>query len=114
VPPGNGRLVDLPARADGVIIPGTEVEKPAVNGGTLKLTIDSDLQWFMQQLIAEETARYQADWGGIIVMEAKTGKIRALAETKTVDPNDPAPPTPTIAVRACFASRTSRDRRSSP
>lgn len=75
--------------ADGVIIPGTEVEKPAVNGGTLKLTIDSDLQWFMQQLIAEETARYQADWGGIIVMEAKTGKIRALAETKTVDPNDP-------------------------
>lgn len=75
--------------ADGVIIPGTEIEKPAVNGGTLKLTIDSDLQWFMQQLIAEETARYQADWGGIIVMEAKTGKIRALAETKTVDPNDP-------------------------
>ena len=75
--------------ADGVIIPGTEIEKPAVNGGTLKLTIDSDLQWFMQQLIAEETARYQSDWGGIIVMEAKTGKIRALAETKTVDPNDP-------------------------
>lgn len=75
--------------ADGVIIPGTEVEDPAVNGGTLKLTIDSDLQWFMQQLISEETARYQADWGGIIVMEAKTGKIRALAETNTVDPNDP-------------------------
>ncbi|WP_295778821.1 penicillin-binding protein 2 [uncultured Microbacterium sp.] len=75
--------------ADGVIIPGTEVEKPAVNGGTLKLTIDSDLQWFMQQLISEETARYQADWGGIIVMEAKTGKIRALAETNSVDPNDP-------------------------
>ncbi|WP_295820359.1 penicillin-binding protein 2 [uncultured Microbacterium sp.] len=75
--------------ADGVIIPGTEVEKPAVNGGTLKLTIDSDLQWFMQQLISEETAHYQADWGGIIVMEAKTGKIRALAETNTVDPNDP-------------------------
>ncbi len=74
--------------ADGVIIPGTEVEDPAVNGGTLKLTIDSDLQWFMQQLIAEEAAHYQADWGGIIVMEAKTGKIRALAETKTVDPND--------------------------
>ncbi|MBF4561114.1 penicillin-binding protein 2 [Microbacterium sp. VKM Ac-2870] len=75
--------------ADGVIIPGTEVQDPAVNGGTLKLTIDSDLQWFMQQLIAEETARYQADWGGIIVMEAKTGKIRALAETNTVDPNNP-------------------------
>ena len=73
----------------GVIIPGTEKETPAVDGGTLKLTIDGDLQWYMQQLIAEETSHYQADWGGIIVMEAKTGKIRAIAETPTVDPNDP-------------------------
>jgi cell division protein FtsI (penicillin-binding protein 3) len=76
--------------ADGVIIPGTEVEDPAVDGGTLKLTIDSDLQWYMQQLIAEETRRYSAEWGGIIVMEAATGKIRAFAETPTVDPNAPA------------------------
>ncbi len=75
--------------ADGVIIPGTAIEEPAVNGGTLKLTIDADLQWYMQQLIAEETDRYKADWGGIIVMETATGKIRAMAETPTVDPNDP-------------------------
>ncbi|MDT3316837.1 penicillin-binding protein 2 [Microbacterium sp. KSW4-11] len=75
--------------ADGVVIPGTAVEQPAKNGGTLALTIDADLQWYMQQLIAEETSRYQADWGGIIVMEVATGKIRALAETPTVDPNDP-------------------------
>lgn len=74
---------------DGVVIPGTETETPAVDGGTLKLTIDSDLQWFMQQLIAEQTDHYQADWGGIIVMDVKTGKIRAMAETPTVDPNDP-------------------------
>lgn len=80
--------------ADGVIIPGTELEKPAVDGGTLKLTIDTDLQWYLQQLIAEETSRYQANWGGIIVMEAKTGKIRAIAETPTVDPNDPGASAP--------------------
>ncbi|MDJ1115141.1 peptidoglycan D,D-transpeptidase FtsI family protein [Microbacterium dauci] len=75
--------------ADGVTIPGTAVEEPAVNGGTLQLTIDADLQWYMQQLIAEESDRFQADWGGIIVMETATGKIRAMAETPTVDPNDP-------------------------
>lgn len=75
--------------ADGVIIPGTEKTTAAVDGGTVKLTIDADLQWYLQQLISEETAHYQADWGGIIVMEVKTGKIRAIAETKTVDPNDP-------------------------
>ncbi|MFS0867710.1 peptidoglycan D,D-transpeptidase FtsI family protein [Microbacterium sp. 179-B 1A2 NHS] len=75
--------------ANGVTIPGTAVEEPAVNGGTLKLTIDADLQWYLQQLIAEETDRYKADWGGIIVMETATGKVRAMAETPTVDPNDP-------------------------
>jgi cell division protein FtsI (penicillin-binding protein 3) len=75
---------------DGVTIPGTEVEEPAVDGGTLTLTVDSDLQWYMQQLISEETKRYKANWGGIIVMEVATGKIRAFAETPTVDPNDPA------------------------
>jgi len=75
--------------ADGVRIPGTEVETAAEDGGTLQLTIDGDLQWYMQQLIAEQVDRYQADWGGIIVMEVATGKIRAFAETPTVDPNDP-------------------------
>lgn len=75
--------------ADGVIIPGTESEEPAVDGGTLKLTIDYDLQWFMQQLISEETARLQAGWGGVMVVEVATGKVRAAAESGTVDPNDP-------------------------
>ncbi|HYP72717.1 MAG TPA: penicillin-binding protein 2, partial [Microbacterium sp.] len=75
--------------ADGVVIPGTEVEQPAVDGGTLKLTLDSDLQWYMQQLISEETDRLGANWGGVMVVEVGTGKIRAAAESDTVDPNDP-------------------------
>jgi len=74
---------------DGVIIPGTEKETPAVDGGTLKLTIDTDLQWYMQQLISEETQRLNATWGGVLVVDVKTGKIRAAAETNSVDPNDP-------------------------
>lgn len=76
--------------ADGVIIPGTESVTPAEDGGTLQLTIDRDLQWYMQQLIEEETDRLRAGWGGIMVVEVATGKIRAAAETATVDPNDPA------------------------
>ncbi len=74
--------------ADGVVIPGTVVEEPAEDGGTLRLTLDADLQWYMQQLIEEETQRMDADWGGIMVAEVATGKIRAAAETATVDPND--------------------------
>lgn len=75
--------------ADGVIIPGTEVETPAVNGGTVTLTIDSDLQWYLQQLIGEQVHKVNADSGTITVIEADTGKVRAAAEYPSVDPNDP-------------------------
>ena len=72
---------------DGVVIPGTEVEKPASDGGTLQLTINRDLQWYLQQLIAEETQHRVAQHGSILVYEVKTGKVRAAAEYPTVDPN---------------------------
>ncbi|MFT4135688.1 peptidoglycan D,D-transpeptidase FtsI family protein [Microbacterium sp.] len=73
---------------DGVVIPGTEVSQPAVDGGTLQLTLDRDLQWYMQQLVAEQTQDLGAASGAIMVVEVATGKIRAAAEYPTVDPND--------------------------
>lgn len=73
---------------DGVVIPGTEVSTPAVDGGTLQLTINRDLQWYLQQLIAEQAQNMGAAWGAITVVEVKTGKIRAAAEYPTVDPNN--------------------------
>ncbi|MBZ4486648.1 penicillin-binding protein 2 [Microbacterium sp. cx-55] len=73
---------------DGVVIPGTEQITPAVDGGTLSLTIDRDLQWYLQQLIAEQTQNQSAQHGQIMVVEAKTGKIKAAAEYPTVDPNN--------------------------
>ncbi len=85
----NGKVVFQQSR-DGVVLPGTEVvTQPAVDGGTLQLTIDRDLQWYLQQLIAEQVQNTGSLGGTITVVEAKTGKIRALAEYPTVDPNDP-------------------------
>ena len=85
----NGKVVFQQGR-DGVVLPGTEVQtEPAVDGGTLKLTIDRDLQWYMGQLIAEQVQNTGSVRGAITVVEAKTGKVRALAEYPTVDPNDP-------------------------
>lgn len=75
---------------DGVVIPGTEVETPAVNGGTLQLTINRDLQWYLQQLIGEQVQDMGAKRGTITVVEVETGKVRAAAEYPSVDPNDPA------------------------
>ncbi|MGM7667532.1 peptidoglycan D,D-transpeptidase FtsI family protein [Microbacterium sp. A93] len=76
--------------ADGVRIPNAEFsETPAVDGQDVRLTIDQDVQWFAQEMIAEKTESYDAAWGNMTVMNAKTGEILAMADSTTVDPADP-------------------------
>ncbi|HLU63642.1 MAG TPA: penicillin-binding protein 2 [Protaetiibacter sp.] len=84
----NGQ-VSYAVSEDGVRMPGSEVvETPAVDGGTVHLTIDADLQWYTQQALAEQGTAIGADWGTAFVVDVKTGKIRAAADWPTVDPND--------------------------
>lgn len=75
--------------ADGVTLPGSVVvTQEAVNGGTIALTIDRDLQWEAQQIINREVDRVAAEYGYITIMNAKTGELVAVAEDGSVDPND--------------------------
>ncbi len=84
----NGQ-VSYAVSEDGVRMPGSEVvEDAAVDGGTVHLTIDADLQWFVQQALAEQGSAIGAQWGTAFVVDVKTGKIRAAADWPTVDPND--------------------------
>lgn len=85
--PENGEMTYLSGQG-GVKIPGSEQITPAVDGGTVELTIDSDLNWYLQQMLAEEVQKQGAQSGTVTVVEVKTGKIRAMAEAPTVDPND--------------------------
>ncbi|MCT1479647.1 penicillin-binding protein 2 [Microbacterium sp. p3-SID336] len=73
---------------DGVVIPGSEKVVDAVDGGTVQLTINSDLQWYLQQMIGEEAQKQGAKAGTVTVVEVATGKIRAAAEWPAMDPND--------------------------
>lgn len=73
---------------DGTVIPGSERTVDAVDGGSVQLTINSDLQWYLQQMIAEESQSMGAKAGTVTVVEVKTGKIRAAAEWPALDPND--------------------------
>lgn len=76
--------------ADGIIIPTAPLDiEPAVNGQSVKLTINSELQFESQTAIETQAKKLTAEWANIIVTEIKTGKIRAMAETGSVDPNDP-------------------------
>lgn len=77
--------------ADGLRIPvATDDLIPAQNGETVKLTINSDLQYFAQQAVQSSVDQLHAEWGNAIVMDAKTGDILAMADTNPVDPNDPS------------------------
>ena len=79
------------AGADGIIIPTAPLDTvPAVNGQSVKLTIDTDLQYQAQVAIEEHAKKLSADWANIVVVEVNSGKIRAMAETGSVDPNDPS------------------------
>jgi cell division protein FtsI (penicillin-binding protein 3) len=77
--------------AEGVRIPSSNrTAQPTENGGELNLTIDANLQFFAQQVLADTVNNLSAEWASAIVLDVETGKILAAAEAPTVDPNDPA------------------------
>lgn len=74
----------------GVRIPLRESTlKAAQNGAPLRTTIDRDLQWFTQKVLAQSVQQYRAESGAAIVMDTRTGEILALADVPTFDANKP-------------------------
>lgn len=72
-----------------VRLPGTTtVVQSAVDGGDVTLTIDKDVQWYAQQAAAEAAAKVGAQWASIVVMNAKTGDLLAVADSPSVDSSD--------------------------
>lgn len=63
--------------------------KAAQNGTALRTTIDRDLQWFSQKVLAQAVQQYRAESGAAIVMDTRTGEILALADVPTFDANKP-------------------------
>ena len=74
----------------GTVIPtGVLEEEPAVPGSTVSLTIDRDIQYFAQQRLEEALRTTGASRGIVTVEEVGTGEFLALADSGSVDPNDP-------------------------
>ena len=71
-------------------IPGTQQQIIQAKAGTsIRLTIDSDIQYVAQNAIARVVKNTNAAGGTVIVMDPKTGQILAHATAPTFDPNKP-------------------------
>ena len=83
----NGRSTE-DVSADGQSIPGSLRDVvPAVDGSAIKLTIDVDLQNFVQRTLEQAKSNSMAKDAEAVVLDAHTGEVLAMANTGTIDPN---------------------------
>jgi cell division protein FtsI (penicillin-binding protein 3) len=66
--------------ATGEIIPtAASTRKDAINGTDVQLTINSGLQWYAQNALAQKMEESQALSGTVVALNAKTGDLLAVA-----------------------------------
>ena len=63
------------------------LEKPSKNGYDIYLTLDANIQRFVEAAIKESQNTYNPEWLTISVMDAKTGDILGTSSTPSFDPN---------------------------
>lgn len=72
----------------GYKIAGTnEISKDASRGKDIYLTINSSIQFFVEQALSEAEANYNYEWFTIMIADAKTGAILASSTSPSFDPN---------------------------
>jgi len=62
--------------------------KDPENGNNVVLTIDINIQRFVEEELLKGVKEFDADCGKVIVMSVKTGEILAMASNPTFDPNN--------------------------
>jgi len=73
--------------SDGAVIPGSWRDKqPAVDGNRVELTLDSDLQYYVQQQVQQAKQRSGAAGASAVVLDARTGQVLAMANDSTFNP----------------------------
>lgn len=74
--------------SDGVVIPGSYRNRhDAVDGSTVMLTIDDDIQFYVQQQVQQAKNLSGAKNVSAVVLDAKSGEVLAMANDNTFDPS---------------------------
>ena len=72
----------------GRVVEGVGVETPPQEGQDIQLSIDSKVQFFAYQKLRDQVAAFKAKAGSVVVMDAHTGEVLALANYPSYDPNN--------------------------
>jgi len=72
----------------GRVVEDIESIREPHDGRDLTLSIDSKIQYIAFTQLKEAVEKFKAKAGGIIVVDAKTGEVLALANLPTYNPND--------------------------
>lgn len=75
--------------SDGAVIPGSWRDRqPAVDGSKVELTIDSDLQYFVQQQVQQAKDLSGAKNASVVVLDSRTGEVLAMTNDNTFNPSE--------------------------
>lgn len=72
----------------GQIVANVNLIKPAQTGHNLALSIDSRIQYVAYRVLKEAVKRHKANSGSVVVMDAKTGEVLAMANYPSFNPNN--------------------------
>ncbi|MEJ6536585.1 MAG: penicillin-binding protein 2 [Mycobacterium sp.] len=85
---GSDGSVTYDRGSDGVVIPGSYRNRhEAVDGSTVQLTLDNDIQYYVQQQVQLARDASGARNVSAVVLDAKTGQVLAMANDNTFDPS---------------------------
>jgi len=71
----------------GRVIEDIREQEPPVDGKDLQLSIDSKVQFFAYQKLRETVLAHKAKAGSVVVLDAVTGEVLALANYPSYDPD---------------------------
>jgi cell division protein FtsI (penicillin-binding protein 3) len=86
------RVVDTAEGSDAVIPGTTRAEQPAQAGRDVVLTLDTDLQYAVEQRLRDYVGRVGARNGSAVVLDAHTGQVLSMANSAAFNPAAPGAP----------------------